>query len=148
MPIPSPVDHILSELSTMTRPSWVVLHGLAHSFIELDKAVVHVIRLTSFCDGSFQSVCPLMPSISAYCVTGIPLTLDVGYLLKAGPLKRSCLYCPSPWGIFSWRLATPVSGTSGQYYSASWQPLHCYVNTANGLDCAQSPETCIPRKLM
>ena len=28
--------------------SWVVLHGMAHSFIELDKAVVHVIRFVSF----------------------------------------------------------------------------------------------------
>ena len=26
---------------TMTRLSWVALHGMAHSFIELDKAVVH-----------------------------------------------------------------------------------------------------------
>ena len=43
-----PVDHILSEFSTMTRPSWVALHGMAHSFIEFDKAVVHVIRLVSF----------------------------------------------------------------------------------------------------
>ena len=34
--IPSPVDHVLSELSTMTRPSQVALHGMAHSFIELD----------------------------------------------------------------------------------------------------------------
>ena len=42
LPFPSPVDHILSELSTVTRLSWVVLHGMAHSFIELDKAVVHV----------------------------------------------------------------------------------------------------------
>ena len=46
--VPSPVDHILSELFTMTRPSWVALHDMAHSFIELDKAVVHVIRLISF----------------------------------------------------------------------------------------------------
>ena len=45
---PSPMDHVLSELSTMTRPTWVVLHGMAHSFIELDKAVVHVITLISF----------------------------------------------------------------------------------------------------
>ena len=29
-------------------PRWVALHGMAHSFIELDKAVVHVIRLVSF----------------------------------------------------------------------------------------------------
>ena len=40
--------HILSELSTMTRPSWVALHGMAHSCIGLDKAVVHAIRLVSF----------------------------------------------------------------------------------------------------
>ena len=48
LPFPSPVDHVLSELSTMTHPSWVALHGKAHSFIELDKAVVHVISLVSF----------------------------------------------------------------------------------------------------
>ena len=48
LPFPSPVDHILSELSTMTCPSWVALHSMAYSFIELDKAVVHVIRLFSF----------------------------------------------------------------------------------------------------
>ena len=41
--IPFPVDPI-SELSTMTCLSWVALHSMAHSFIELDKAVVHVIR--------------------------------------------------------------------------------------------------------
>ena len=38
----------LSELSTMTCPSPLALHGMAHSFSQLDKAVVHVIRLTSF----------------------------------------------------------------------------------------------------
>ena len=48
LPFLSPVDHILSELSTMTRLSWVTLHRMAHSFIDLDKAVVHVIRLVSF----------------------------------------------------------------------------------------------------
>ena len=41
--IPSPVDHVLSELSTMTPLSWVALHSMVHSCIELDKAVVHVI---------------------------------------------------------------------------------------------------------
>ena len=29
----------------MTHPSWVALHGMVHSFIELDKAVIHVISL-------------------------------------------------------------------------------------------------------
>ena len=48
LPFPSPVDHVLSELSTMTCLSWVALHGVGHSFIELDKAVIHVISLVSF----------------------------------------------------------------------------------------------------
>ena len=40
LPFPSPVDHILSEISTMTPPSWVALYSMVHSFIELDKAVI------------------------------------------------------------------------------------------------------------
>ena len=54
------MDHVLSELSTVIRLSWVALHSMAHSFIELDKAVVHVIRWLVFCDCGFQSVCLLM----------------------------------------------------------------------------------------
>ena len=48
LPFPSPVDHVLSELSTMTHLSWVALHSMANGFIELDKAVVHMICLVSF----------------------------------------------------------------------------------------------------
>ena len=48
LPSPSPMDHVLSELSTTTHPSWVALHSMAQSFIELDKAMVHVIRLVNF----------------------------------------------------------------------------------------------------
>ena len=48
LPFPYPVDHVLSEVSTMTHRSWVALQGMAHSFIELNKAVVHVISLISF----------------------------------------------------------------------------------------------------
>ena len=54
------MDHILAELSTRIRPSWVVLHGMAHSFIELNKAVVHVISLISLVwNFGFHSVGPL-----------------------------------------------------------------------------------------
>ena len=35
LPFPPPVDHVLSELSAMTRPSWLALHCMAHGFIEL-----------------------------------------------------------------------------------------------------------------
>ena len=59
-PFLSPVDHILSELSTMTHLSWMILHGMAHGFIELDKAVLHVISWLVFCDCGFHSVCLLI----------------------------------------------------------------------------------------
>ena len=55
------------------------------SFIELDKAVVHTIRLVSFLWLWFQSLCPLMPSLSIYHLTGVSLTLDV----ERSFLKRS-----------------------------------------------------------
>ena len=57
------MDHILSELSTMTHLFWVALHGMAHSFTELDKAVIHVISLLVFCNYSFHSVCLLMDKV-------------------------------------------------------------------------------------
>ena len=48
LPFPSPVDHVLSEFSTTTWPSYMALHSMVHSFIELDKAVIYVISLISF----------------------------------------------------------------------------------------------------
>ena len=36
LPLPSPLDHVLSELFTMTCLSWVALYGMAHSYMELD----------------------------------------------------------------------------------------------------------------
>ena len=45
--LPTPVDHVLSELFTMLRSFSGALHSMAHSFIELckplchDKAVIH-----------------------------------------------------------------------------------------------------------
>ena len=54
LPFPPPVDHVLSELSTMTHPSWVALHSIAHSYIELDKTMIQVISLVQF--SSVQSL--------------------------------------------------------------------------------------------
>ena len=54
------MDRVSSEVSTKIRPSWVALHGMTPSLIELDKAVVHVIKLVSFLDCGFHFVCPLM----------------------------------------------------------------------------------------
>ena len=36
LPFSSSAYHVLSKLSTTIHPSWVALHGMAHSFIELD----------------------------------------------------------------------------------------------------------------
>ena len=84
LPFPFPVDHILSDL-----PPWPARLGWPHkawlSFIELDKAVVHVIRLTSLLWVWFQCVCPLMPPCNTYRLTGVSLTLDMGYLFMAAP---------------------------------------------------------------
>ena len=60
LPFPFPVDHILSELLTMTHPSSVALQGMAHSFTELDKAFVHVISLVQF--SSITQSCPTLCS--------------------------------------------------------------------------------------
>ena len=65
------------------------------SFIELDKAVVRVIRLTSFLWLWSQCVCPLMPSRNTHHLTWVSLTLDVGYLFMAAPAKYS--RCSLPW---------------------------------------------------
>ena len=51
LPFLSLVGHFLSELSAMTHLSWVALHGMAHSFIELDEFIHvskhHVVHLKS-----------------------------------------------------------------------------------------------------
>ena len=41
LPFPPPVDHVLSELSALSHLSWVSLHSVAHSFIELCKPLCH-----------------------------------------------------------------------------------------------------------
>ena len=43
----SSVPHFV-KLSTMIHLSLVALHGMAHSFIELDKVVIHMISLISY----------------------------------------------------------------------------------------------------
>ena len=77
---PSPVDHILSDLSTMTRPSWVAPLAWL-SFIELEKPVVLVwLDWQVFCDYGFN--------VSAlWCPLAIPTVL-LRFLL------------PWTWGIW------------------------------------------------
>ena len=79
LPLPSPVDHILSDLSTMTLPSWVAPHSMAQFHWVRQGCGPSVIRLTSFLWLWFQCACPLMPSCNTYRLTWVSLNLDVGY---------------------------------------------------------------------
>ena len=91
--------HSLLQWTTFcqTSPPWPTHPGWPHmawlNFIELNKAVVHVIRLAHFLWLWFQCVCPLMPSSHTYHLTLVSLTLDVRYLLAA-PAKHSCFFLP------------------------------------------------------
>ena len=102
LPFPSPVGHILSDLSTMTRLSWVNPRAWL-SFIELDKAVVLVwLDWLVFCKYSF--------SVSAFwCPLAIP-TILLGFLL------------PWEWGISSRLLQQ--SAASSPYLGREVSP-HC-----------------------
>ena len=51
--------HFVRTLN-VTHLSWVALHGMAHSYIELDKAVIYVSVWLVFCDFGFHSFCLLM----------------------------------------------------------------------------------------
>ena len=53
LPVPSPVATFCHH------PSWVALHSMTHSFIELRLWFMWSVWLV-FCDCGFQSVCPLM----------------------------------------------------------------------------------------
>ena len=66
---PSPVDLILSELCTMTCPSWVALHSMVHSFIELARLWSMWSVWLVFCDCGSHSICPLMDKYKRHMET-------------------------------------------------------------------------------
>ena len=86
----------------MTRPSWVA-HVAWLSFIELDKAVVHVIRLTSFLRLWFVCL-PSDVSRNTYHLSWASLTLDVGYLFTDVPAAQPLLLTLDESYLF---IATP-----------------------------------------
>ena len=98
LPFPSPVGHILSDLSTMTRPSWVAPRAWL-CFIELDTAVVPVwLDWLVFCEYGFSV-------FALWCPLATP-TVWLGFLL------------PWTWGISSRLLqqsaaAAPYLGWGG-----------------------------------
>ena len=65
LPFLSPVDHVLSQSSTMTSPSWVALHGIVHSVIELDKSVAYVTSSINFLWLWFSFCLPLKDKVKS-----------------------------------------------------------------------------------
>ena len=104
LPFPSPVDHILSDLSTVTRPFWVAPQAWL-SFNELDKAVVLVwldwlvFFEYGFSVSALYALLQHLPSYLGFSYLGhgislhgcsskaqpLLLTLDEGYLLTTAP---------------------------------------------------------------
>ena len=103
------VFHSLLQWTTFcqTSPPWPIHLGWPHrawlSFIELDKGVVHVIRLTSFLWVLFMCVCPLMPS--------------------ATPTILLEFFLPWTWGISSWPLQQ--STATAPYLEREVSPHRC-----------------------
>ena len=90
----------LSELFTMIPLSWVATLSMTHSFIELEKAVVHVINLVCFLWFDFHSLCPLMDKdkrlLNASLLECLHLALMGGTLLNKS-LFQFCWWA----GLFS-----------------------------------------------
>ena len=103
LPVPSPVDHILSDLSTMTRPCWVAPRAWL-SFIELDKTVVLVwVDWLVFCEYGFSNP---RPRSGGYAGTGgprraIPCWKSGRVVVRRYPLSKvrssSCTLLEKPW---------------------------------------------------
>ena len=116
LPFPSPVDHILSDLSTMTLPSWVAPWAWL-SFIELDKAVVlGWLDWLVFCEYGF--------SVSAlWCPLATPTVL-LGFLL------------PWAWGIPLQLLQQ--SAAAAPYLGGGVSP-HCSPSWPSMCDSSSRP---------
>ena len=132
------VCHSLLQWATFCQnsPSWLVrlrrpyMGGVAHSFIELDKAVLHVIRLVSFLWVWFQCVCPLMPSCNTYHLTWVSLTLGMGFLLpwtwgiSSQLLQQSTASAPYPLKKTWWGWASRgARNFSKNCLPLSWSPV-------------------------
>ena len=118
LPFPSPVDHILSDLSTMSLPSCVAPLAWL-SFIELDKAVVLVwLDWLVFCEYGF--------SVSAlWCFLATP-TILLGFVL------------PWAWGISSGLLQQ--SAAAAPYLGWGVSP-HCCPSWPSVWDSSSSPSS-------
>ena len=122
----------------MTRPSWMALHSMACSVIELHKAVIHVIILV-FCDCGFQSVYLLMPEDKRLVQASLWEGLAVG---KTGSCSGGqghaqqifnpvfCWWvglCSLPVGCLAW--SDPILESTGSLVGLMVNSKRVYANT-------------------
>ena len=102
LPFPSPVDHILSALSTTTRLSWVAPQAWL-GFIELDKIVVLVwLDWLDFRDYGFSVSALWCPLATATILLGFLLPWAWG--ISSRLLQQSTAAAPYlGWGVSPYR---------------------------------------------
>ena len=106
LPFPSPVDHILSDLSTMTHASWVAPHGMAKFHWVRQGLWSMWSDWLVFCDCGFSLSSLWCPLSAATIFLGflLPWTRDISSRL----LQHSRGSWPWTWGISSLPLTAPV----------------------------------------
>ena len=114
------------ELSAMTRLPWVTLHGMAHSFIELDTAVVHVINLVVFLWLWF-SVC--LPS------DGEGLGTYGSFLMGETDWEGN-------WVLFWWVVGALFSKSLIQFSVDGWSCVPSLLFDWRPNYCEWSPQSC------
>ena len=88
---------ICSHFATSAKKWWFLKWSLT-TWIELDKAVVRVIRLTSFLWLWFQCICPLMPLATLTVLLGFLLPWTCG--ISSQLLQQSAATAPYlGWGV-------------------------------------------------
>ena len=88
LPFPPPVNHVLSELFTMTHLSWVALHGMSHSITESHKTLCQT-RLWSIWKRYFWYFKIFLPQL----VLGLKwLTFAFMFFLNSKILWKMCFF--------------------------------------------------------
>ena len=119
------MDHILSDLSTITRPSWIAPRAWL-SFIELDKAVVLVwLDWLVFCEYDFSVSalwCPLatpnillgflLPWVWGISSRLLQQSAAIAPYLRRGVSPHRCPSWPSTWESSSRPSCAPGSHSS------------------------------------
>ena len=122
--IPFSSGPLFSELSTLTHVSWVALHGVAYSFIELEKAVVLVwLDWLIFCEYGFSVFVLWWPLAT-------PTVLEAKFQLN----PQFCLLLPLLFTASLWQRLSPWPNSlriRGAFYSTWPHPgalsLACLV---------------------